>query len=138
MNKKLFMKTFESFNSNGDTENEYIRLEFKPYGLKIYLLPEGKEYIDENRSDDRYIDDIFYDLFESIMVNSELRYFDNIGNIGLGMSEAPCITDRYGYNDDGEFEAYSETANVYYYEPYAIRSFVEELYETGETYFHLA
>lgn len=136
---KKFVKTFESFYQNDSviSSNEYLEIIQKTNGLEIILTPEGKEYLDD------YLDELqtempFFDLFETINTNSELIFHMNLGDAGFGLTSAPGITDGYFYGDNGDLEESSEDAELYFYEPYQIKSFLEELYEKGKTFFQKA
>ncbi len=130
------LKSFDDFiNENSGKMNEAVKIsekndyiEIKTIGknLEISLsrgadLEEMQEMVDKKGGENS-----FYDFFESIQGNSGLLYFSNLGDAGLGMTDAPGITDGYYMNDDGEYEAHDD-AQVWVYNDYARKDFVEEL-----------
>jgi len=125
---------FNKFNLNESTNNyngRYIDLEELSNGnLKISLTTEGYELYENFGG---ISDDKFMDFFDDIRVNSEWNYIENLSHAGLGMSEAPCITYGYYYDDDGNFtnEDSMSYSNFYYYDNYMIKSFTEELVTNG-------
>ncbi len=114
----------------------YVTLEETNNGLVIKLDENGKEQL-ADVPEEGNLENMFDDLFEDIQVNSDWKFFVNIGDVGLGMSEAPAITKGYEYDDNGELEE-SEGAELYYYDNYQIKDFVRELKENGEVTFSKA
>src|ERR1035437_6253449 len=91
---------FKIFENYYDVQNyKYLNLEQLENGdLKISLNNDGITEVD-----DYGIDEIkFYNFFEDIQGNSDYIYFDNLGESGLGLSDAPCITDGYYIDDNAE------------------------------------
>lgn len=123
------IKLFENFDDD-IRHFRYLDLEILENGdLKISLNATGEQEVD----DEGMTEDDFYNYFDDIRANSEYNYFENLSDVELGMSDAPCITYAYYYDDDGEFtnngnEQYSE---VYWYPNYVTTSFTEELKENG-------
>lgn len=130
------IKTFEAyFKPTEITEHgHYLELEqLYNDNLKITLTPEGKE-----EADDVGLNyDTFSDFFDDIRANSELYYLENLGSYGLGMSDAPAITDGYYYDDDGEFtDNDHDDSQIFIYEDYYTKDFTEELYKNGYVIFN--
>jgi hypothetical protein len=106
------------------TRGEYLTLEVEKSGnLIISLTDEGKEWVKENGP---VTYDNFHDLFEDIQGNSELMYFQNLGDSGLGMTEAPGFTQGMYYGEDYELRA-PEDANLWWYPDYMIIDPFEKL-----------
>jgi hypothetical protein len=132
------IKTFEGFwNTHDDwISYNFLDLDILERGhLKIMLNDNGKEEV-------KHMDltpDNFYDLFEDIQANSEMMYFDDMSDVGLGMSSSPCITDGYWYSDDnlGYLEPVDDTARIFWYPNYSIKDFTEELVENGYVVFEV-
>lgn len=136
-----YVKLFEDFHNlnegvNIKEQNSYIKIKTVGKNLEISLA--SKRVIGEIQEmfDDQG-DDCFYEIFEDIRANSELVYFSNLSDAGLGMSEANGIAYAYDMNDEGEYEETSES-KLWYYGNYAVKSFVEELIENGKVIFTLA
>jgi len=125
------------FASGGDTSltklhsGRYLELATQGNKLHIFLTDEGKEWIEENGP---LTEQNFSDLFEDIQGNSEMMYLQNLGDAGLGMTEAPGITDGYFYGEKGELENHAD-AKLWYYNDYAINDFAEKLSNDGEVDF---
>lgn len=104
--------------------------------LKLTLTPEGREVLVEASSEGKLDAEIMWELFESIQVNSELMYFDDAGEVGLGMTSAPAITDGYYYDDDGKLtDKGHPDAQVFWYPNYMVRSFMDDFLENGYAIF---
>lgn len=112
-------------------EGTYLRFQTKGNHLVVNLTDEGKEWVKENG---RITYDNFNELFEDIQGNSELMYFSDLGEAGLGLTSAPGITDGYSYNDEGELVGHAD-AKLWYYDNYAIRDPFEKLSTEGEVTF---
>ena len=111
-------------------EGKYLKLNrMKNGNLKIILTPDGKEMVEE----DGMNEDNFDDYFDDIRGNSEYVYFINLSVAGIGMSDAPCITDGYYYDDDGNLTDYDhiEDSEIFYYPNYITKIFTDELIENG-------
>lgn len=111
--------------------NEYIQLKELPNGnLEITLTPEGKEYITDNQdSEEQNLEDMFYDMFESIMCNSSSRYATDLGTflyqLECHLTNAPAILTDVCIDDWGSVESYG---SMWYYPDYQILDFVRELF----------
>lgn len=107
--------------------------------LKISITPEGLEEIKEMRENQECDDCIMNHLFDEVRSNSELLYFSDAGEMGFGLTSAPCITDGYYYGDNGDLtDEGNKDAELYYYEPYMVKSFVDDLLNNGYTIFQRA
>ena len=110
--------------------NEYIQLKELPNGnLQITLTPEGKEYLtDHQDTEERNLEGMFYDLFESIMCNSSSRYTTDLGTflypLECHLTNAPAILTDVCMDDWGSVESYG---TMWYYTDYLILDFVREL-----------
>lgn len=111
----------------------YLTFIFSKNGLTIQLTKEGKEFIKD-------FDATFDDLFDEVRGNSELIYFEDIGEAGFGLTSAEGITDGYYYDDKGNItdKGHKKDSAVYWYPNYMIVNFFEELQENGETFFNKA
>lgn len=134
------LKNFNTFKINENTasnidEYMYVIMEVLPNGLKLSLTQEGKDKANE----DGISENDFSDYFEDIQGNSEYMYFPNLGDAGLGLSEAPCITHGYYYNDNGELidEGHNDS-KVYYYSNYMISNFTDVMLNDGSVFFQKA
>ena len=108
----------------------YLDIEKLPNGLMIHLNDEGKSEI-ENLTEQN-----FYDFFEDVQGNSEYRYFDDMGEAGLGLTSAPGITDGYYFDDNGDLTNGEHTdAEVYWFPDYMVEDFTETLKEKGKAFF---
>lgn len=111
--------------------NEYIQLKELPNGnLEITLTDEGKEYITDNQdSEEQNLEEMFYDLFESIMCNSSSRYTTDIGTflypLECHLTNAPAILTEVDTDDLGGIVAYD---TMWYYPNYQVVDFVRELF----------
>lgn len=127
-------KLFEDFwGRHSDwIEYRYLNLEILENGdLKIILNEDGKKEADEEGLTFQN----FSDYFDDIRANSNLLYFDSIGDTGLGMSDAPCILDGYFYDDNTLKEEDDFATEIYWYPNYMIKDFTEELYKNGYVVF---
>lgn len=122
-----YLKKFDRYYNGNIMYYRYLDLQLLDNGdLKITLNDDGNEKVDEDG-----IDEVkFYDFFEDIESNSEYKYFDNIGESGLGMSDAPCILDGYYYDDNAELIEY-ERSEIYVYYDYVYKDFTNELVKNG-------
>lgn len=118
----------------------YISLDITPNGnLKITLNEDARAEVLEMRDDDKSESEIMYDLFDDVRGNSELMYFDDAGEQGFGMTSAPCITDGYYYDDDGELtDEGHEDSELYYFNDYMISSFIDKMIDDGYVVFDRA
>jgi GNAT superfamily N-acetyltransferase len=108
-------------------EYNYLYLKPTSNGLVLELTDEGiQAYNDEEIYE-------MYDLFEDINSNSEWSYIDNAGDVGLGLTDAPVITDGYYFDDDGEFtdEGVSDS-RLYVWNDYMIKDLFDTLMEQGQ------
>jgi len=128
-------------NSSGHIHSgRYLDIDKNENGnLKITINDEAREKIQEMREEDHCDDCIMSDLFDDIRGNSELMYFGDAGEMGFGLNSAPCITDGYYFDDNGHLtEEGHDDAQVYYYEPYMVKSFVDEMIANGHIIFNCA
>lgn len=118
----------------------YISLDITPNGnLKITLDEDGRAEVLEMRDDDRNDDYIMSELFDDVRGNSELMYFDDAGEAGFGLTQAPAITDGFYYDDNGNLtDEGHEDSKVYYFERYMIDSFIDKMLEDGYVIFDRA
>lgn len=125
------IKTYERYYNDEIMHYRYLNLQLVENGnLKISLNDEGTEKAQEDG-----IDEVeFYEFFEDVEGNSDYKYFDNLGESGLGMSDAPCIVDGYYYGDDGETSLYEDSEIFMYYDYYK-KDFTKELLENGYVIF---
>jgi hypothetical protein len=126
-----YIKKFESFYDVEVEHYRYIDLEHLENGnLKIILNDDG---ITESEDDYDFNESNFFNYFEDIETNSEYMYFQDMSQVGVGMTEAPCITFGYYLGDDGKItdNDYSEYSEIFYYTNYMIKDFTEELKENG-------
>jgi tetratricopeptide (TPR) repeat protein len=70
--------------------------EGKVFWSDTQTFNDGKIKVNE---DDINFDNFYY-YFDDIRGNSEYLYFDSLADAGIGMSDAPCITDGFWYNED--------------------------------------
>ena len=114
-------------------EFRYLILEPDPNGLWIHLTSEGKEELENT---EEITDDNFYDLFEDVQGNSEYIFHSDLGQSGLGLTEAPGITDGYIMNDNGsDYEEYYDSGIIYIYPDSYKKSFMEDLFFNGKVFF---
>jgi len=129
------IKKFEGFwNKHTDRiEYEYLRMDIIENGnMKLSLTDEGKEKVKE----DGINYENFIDYFDDIRANSEYVYWESIGDAGLAMSDAPCITDGYYFDDDGIFtDEKHDDSEIFWYPDYVVKDFTEELYKKGYVIF---
>ena len=149
-----YIKEYNSFiNENMGNNNRqfrYLDLEPLEFGLKISLNEDGLKRVEE---DDDLTEQNFYEYFDDIQANTEYIFFNDMGEAGFGLTEAPGITYGYYYNDKGDLTdedeiikdedeieediiiKHSEDSEVYYFEPYMIKDFTAELKEKGYVIF---
>ncbi len=126
----------ESFAEGGKTKEEelfngrYLKIVKKGNKLCIYLTEDGKEEAKENPIDYKS----FYEYFEDVQGNSELKYWDDASESGFGLTESPVITDGYYFGDDGEIKSHKD-AHMWWFPNYQIASPFEHLTEEGEVEF---
>jgi hypothetical protein len=143
-----YIKLFEDFSNLNENSkffinqisqsNYYFKLGMTANGqnLEIKLIAKGgklKEFIEAHEEQG---ENCFSDFFEDIQSNSEIQFATNGSYFGL-MTEAPCIAYALDRNDDDEFVENNET-KIWYYEPYAVSDFVEELITKKSVVFTLA
>lgn len=86
------------------------------------------EEINDQRSIGMSDDEIVAYLFEDVAANSDLYWHTDLGDSGLGMTNASGVTKAYFLDDDGSFkEDYRNDSQVYYFNDYMIKSPVDEL-----------
>lgn len=131
------MKHLKSFESNfwgrhSDwVEYNYLNMDMVKNGdMKLTLTEEGLEKVE----DEGINYDNFYDYFDDIRANSEFIYFGSLGDAGLGMTEAPGITDGYYFDDDGNIVEENDS-EIYWYPNYIMKDFTEELSKNGSVIF---
>jgi hypothetical protein len=122
-------------------KGQYLTLLTQPNGLILKLEPPGKEELNNHflawLVEIKKLEEDFYDLFEDIQINSEYLFHHDMGEAGFGLTQTPGFTKGYFYNEKDQYEALDENAKIYWYPNYQIKSFLKELYETGETFFNL-
>lgn len=124
---------FRLFENEGDGKFEYqgryLNLQKLDTGnLKIILTDDGREEMEEGKDD-------FSDLFDDIRSNSDYLYWESIGDAGLGMSDAPCITDGYYFDDNGDLTE-GDDSEIFWFPNYMVENFIEELVENGFVIFN--
>lgn len=133
------IKTFEKYFKLNEMymsvhSGRYLEVEQIENGdLKITLTPDGKqEAYDEGLNIFN-----FNEFFDDIRGNSELYFIEDLSEVGLGMSNAPAITDGYYYDDDNNFtdEEHMKDSEIFYYNDYITKDFTEELYKNGYVIF---
>ncbi len=128
----VFKKIYEQGGMLETREGRYVRIEPMKNGLKVSLTEEGIEEAKEKGSTEMG----FWDLFEDIEVNSEWKYIYNIGEVGLGMSNAPAFIFGYNIDDLGVItDEGRDDSELYYYDNYMIKDFVEVMLEDGSVIF---
>lgn len=107
-------------------EFNYLYLTEVPNGLKLELTDEGINGYNEEEIND------MYDLFEDIQANSEIKYIDNAGDMGFGLTDAPIVTDGYYYDDNGDFTDEGVVdSKVYVWNDYMLKDLFATLMEQG-------
>jgi len=119
----------------------YLTLTVFNNGINLILTDEGREFLTEEKGDKpidiTYERGLFNDLFEDVRCNSDFLYFEDIGEAGFGLTSAPGITDGYYYDDNGDLtDKGNKDSNVYWYPDYMIKDPLEDLDETGVTFFN--
>jgi hypothetical protein len=137
------MKFYEEYNSESENLNDieqyqYISLKKLPNGIKIILNDNGRELLNDTDDDKIKSEEIANDLFDDVQGNSEYDFHQDLGDMGFGLTDAPGITYGYHYDDNNEYNEYGENAEVYYYNYYMLKNFIEELLEDGFVEFHKA
>jgi len=126
-----YLKIFENFDDS-IRHFRYLDLEKLENGdLKIILNSEGKIEAEEYGIS---IDN-FYDYFDDIRGNSDYEYFDDMDSVYLGMSNSPCITEGYFYDDNNSLVPEYENSIIFWYPEYVYKDFTEELYNEGYVIF---
>lgn len=122
MSKLTHLRYFREYVETPTFSGRYITIKLEPNFLQINLTDEGKSELSEKTTEGEVLhEDLFFDLFEDIKANSSLEFSLDIGtDFNAGLTEAP----GFSYEDD-----------IYYYNDYMIKSFVEELYNNGEVFF---
>lgn len=122
---------------HGDVQHfRYLDIEVVKNGLWLHLNDDGKR---ESEEEDNLNWEKFDEYFEDIQGNSEYRYFDDIGEVGFGLTSAPGITDGYYYDDDGKLtDADHEDSEVYWFPNYQVEDFTETLKNEGKVFFERA
>jgi hypothetical protein len=130
---EIYKRNFTPISEKG----RYLIIETLPFekgntnkngNLKISITFEGLKKIKEGRKNDECDDCIMNKLFDDIRSNSELMYFGDLGEIGLGMSNAPCITYGYYYDENGKLtDNQIEDSQIFYFSEYEGKSFIDEL-----------
>lgn len=124
------IKNFESYYSDVILHFKYLDLQILENGdMKIYLNDEGKEY-----SEDGFNEFDFYDMFDDIRANSDYTYVSDLSEVGLGMSNAPCILYGYSIDDDANYAPFDDS-EIYIYSDYIYKDFTKELLEDGYVIF---
>lgn len=135
------IKGFFEFINEGNTKfnhsGRYIELEVDPNGLWVILTEEGRKEAEENKDDEKHrlCENNFYEYFEDIQANSEWLYFDDMGEAGFGLTNAPGFT--VGVSDYLTDDV-DDDAEVYWFPNYMVENFCETLIEEGKVFFTLA
>ena len=128
---KLLEEDTKKYADGGEAENnwngEYLTITANKNRMVIKLTNEGIQEVNEMREDEKSDAEIMYELFEDINANSELIYHSDLGDSGFGLTSASGVTDGYNYNDNGDLEESDETARLYYFNDYALRSEIDDL-----------
>ena len=132
-----YLKIYEDFKSGKIENYNYISLEKIQYGLKITINSEGMEILEDADVGEIKSENIMFELFEDVRGNSEYEYHSNMGDIGLGLTSAPGITDGFFINDEGDFEE-NESAEAYFFSDYMIINFIEKLMTEKSVVFNKA
>lgn len=117
---------------------KYLTITQLPDGLKLKLNKEGKQKVEEDMADHKDQYDIWYDLFDDIIGDSEYIFHKDMGESGFGLTNAEGITDGYHYVGETRkmYDAdFPKSANVYWYPNYQVKNPLEELYEDGSVFF---
>lgn len=138
----MYIKLFEEFHSLNESktiaENEYVKLSMAGKNLVIELADDiDREDFDDMVKNSRFGDDAFYDMFDTIRANSDLEYVENLGDVGAGITEAPGIVQGASMDRNGQMKITKRT-KIWYYDDYAINSFVEQLQKHGKVVFQAA
>lgn len=139
--KKTYVKGGVVGKSKHLHSGRYISLDVIENGnLKITLDEQGREEVLSMREDDRTTDgQIMDELFDDVRGNSDLMYFDDAGEQGFGLTSAPCITDGFYHDDDGNLtDEGHDDSELYYHERYMIDSFIDTMLEQGYVIFDRA
>lgn len=73
---------------------------------------------------------------EAYWTNSSFWPFDaGAANPFVGLTDAPCIAEGHTINDNGECEI---IGRLWWFPDYMVKSFAEEIIQTGKTVFTLA
>jgi len=117
-----------------EKEGNFIVFSFTANGnLKITLTPEGIE-----KAESESLSELNFDEYvEDITTNSDYDYVWNVGEIGLGLTDAPGILFAYDIADDGDYLE-TEDSELFYYEPYQLHDFGEMLKKNGYVVFDKA
>lgn len=113
-------------------EGRYIELSVLANGnLKISLTEKGKEWVNENGF---ITEDNFDELFDDIRGNSDFLYFHNLGEAGLGMSEAQAIADGFYFGDNGDLKNYRDS-RLWFFDAYMLEDPFNILSSEGSVVF---
>ena len=129
----------EGYYDKYKAEGNWVKMKADKKGLTITLQRLDDDELDELREaveDNNF--EFAYEMFEDIIANSEFVFHQNLGDSGLGMTDAPGFSlgiDVYGYDDD-EFD--DEDGRLFYYNNYARYFIIEELLNKGKVFFHEA
>ena len=109
--------------------------------MNVQILENGNLKLtleDDDRAEIIYIEDcydidILSELTKSYWTNGSYEPFDaGVGNPNVGLTSAPCIAEQLVCLDDGTKKI---IGRFWYYSDYMIKSFIDELVETGEVIF---
>ena len=98
--------------------------------LKMTIDTETQNELREVISSGADVDRFIYDLFEPTRCNGSYAY--NTADIYDYLSEAPTVTNDEMIQDDGST---THGDDLWAYEPYQVRDWVEELLNDGEIVF---
>lgn len=124
-----FIKEEFSYNQEG----AFVGVKFISNSMELYLTNEGKEKIKEDKDLDEL--NFFDEYFEDIQVNSDIEFASDLGEAGLGLTEAPGFMVNYDIDDKGQHVETSDS-KLYYYNDYMLYNFLEVLKRDGVVIFN--
>lgn len=119
-----------------DVSGRYVNIKVMPNkNLKLTLTDEGKteiediqsQYADRPEANMAWYESEFGGLFDDIRGNSEYTYVPDLGDEGMGLTNAPGII-MGNMDDNGEWEP---DVLVWYYNDYMLQSFLEDMMGGG-------
>jgi len=108
---------------------QYVTVEKDAGGLTMKLLPEAREDLRELHAE-KSLGDAEAEVLEHIIANG----FIHVPPEAIGaLTSAPIISDDANIEDDGSISL-TPDGRVYYFDMYQVRSFIDDLLETGEAH----